>query len=235
MELKDKVVVVTGGGRGLGRSIALALAREGAQLVLAARTESQLNAVRDEATALGTEALAVPTDVTDPRQIEELASTTLDAFGTVDVIINNAGTGTVLRPVQETTLEYWESMINTNARSAFLLTKALLPVMLAKQSGHVVNILSTVAQRGVSTASAYCASKAGMAAFGEALAAEVRSQGIRVTNVFCEPMNTWLRWEATPDFPRDRVMEPEDVAEAVVGVLKLHPDVMVDEVTVRRR
>ncbi|MBL7064588.1 MAG: SDR family oxidoreductase [Anaerolineae bacterium] len=219
----------------MGRSIALALAREGARFVLAARTESELNGVRDEVTALGAEAITVPTDVADPQQIADLAKATLDRFGTVDVIINNAGTGTVLGPVQDTTLEYWESMINTNARSAFLLTKALLPTMLANQSGHVININSTVAKKGVSTASAYCASKAAMAAFGESLAAEVRSEGIRVTNVFCEPMNTWLRWAATPDFARDRVMEPEDVAQVVVDVLKLHRDVMVDDIPVRRR
>jgi NAD(P)-dependent dehydrogenase (short-subunit alcohol dehydrogenase family) len=155
MELRDKVVVITGGGRGLGISIALALAREGARFVLAARTESELNGVRDEVTPLGAEAITAPTDVADPQQIADLAKATLDRFGTVDVIINNAGAGTVLGPVQDTTLEYWEPMINTNAHSAFLLTKALLPTMLANQSGHVININSTVAKKGVSTASAY--------------------------------------------------------------------------------
>jgi 3-oxoacyl-[acyl-carrier protein] reductase len=233
MELNGKVAVITGSGRGLGRSIALALAAEGARLVLAARTESELNAVRDEVEALGAEAIVVPTDVAAPQQIENLAKVTLDTFGTVDIVINNAGTGTVLGPVQDTTLEYWESMMNVNARSAFLLTKAFLPTLLEKRSGHVLNISSVVAKRGVATASAYCASKAAMGAFGESLAAEVRSQGIRVTNVFAEPMNTWLRWAATPDFPRDRVMEPEDVAQAVVDVLKLKDNVLVDEIPVR--
>jgi 3-oxoacyl-[acyl-carrier protein] reductase len=233
MELNGKVAVITGSGRGLGRSIALALAAEGARLVLAARTESELNAVRDEVEALGAEGIVVPTDVADPQQIENLAKVTLDTFGTVDIVINNAGTGTVLGPVQDMSLEYWESMMNVNARSAFLLTKAFLPTLLEKRSGHVLNISSVVAKRGVATASAYCASKAAMGAFGESLAAEVRSQGIRVTNVFAEPMNTWLRWAATPDFPRDRVMEPEDVAQAVVDVLKLKDNVLVDEIPVR--
>lgn len=233
MELNGKVAVITGSGRGLGRSIALALAAEGARLVLAARTESELNAVRDKVKALGAEAIVVPTDVADPQQIENLAKVTLDTFGTVDIVINNAGTGTVLGPVQDTSLEYWESMMNVNARSAFLLTKAFLPTLLEKRSGHVLNISSVVAKRGVATASAYCASKAAMGAFGESLAAEVRSRGIRVTNVFAEPMNTWLRWAATPDFPRDRVMEPEDVAQAVVDVLKLKDNVLVDEIPVR--
>ena len=233
MELKDKVVVITGGGRGLGRSLALALAREGARLVLAARTESELLAVQEEVQALGAEAYVVPTDVADVEQVQQLATKVLDKFGTVDVIINNAGTGTVLEPVQNTTLEYWEEMINTNARGPFFLTKALLPTMLDKGAGHVVNISSTVAKKGVSTASAYCASKAALGAFGESLAAEVRSQGIRVTNVFCEPMDTWLRWAATPDFARDRVMHPDVVAEAVVDVLKLGSNAWVDELPVR--
>ena len=234
MDLTDKVVVITGGGRGVGRSIALALAREGARLVLAARTESELNAVHDEVKALGAEAIVVPTDVADPPHIEHMAKVTLDTFGTVDVVINNAGTGTVLAPVQDTTLEYWESMMNTNARSAFLVTKAFLPTLLEKRSGHVINISSVVAKKGVATASAYCASKAAMAAFGESLAAEVSAQGIRVSNLFCGPINTWLRWAATPDFPRDGVVEPEDIAQAVVGVLKLKDYVLVDEIPVRR-
>lgn len=234
MELKGKVVIVTGGGRGVGRSLALLLAREGAQLGLVARTASQLDTVCAEVKALGAEAISVPTDLAQPEQIERMAQTVLNHFGTIDVLINNAGGGTVLAPVQDTTLEYLNEMLNVNARGTFLVTKAFLPTLLAKKSGAIFMVNSVVAKKGVSGASAYCASKAGMAALGESLQAEVGSHGIRVTNVFCEPINTWMRWTATPNYPRERVIEPEDVAQAVVDVLKLPDRVLVNEIPVRR-
>jgi 3-oxoacyl-[acyl-carrier protein] reductase len=233
MELRDKVVVITGAGRGAGRAIALALAREGARLVLASRTESELNAVREEVKSLGAEVIAVPTDVSDPKQIEHMAQETLDAFGTVDVIINNAGWCPPLRLVHDTTVEDWDYVMNVNARGTFLVTKAFLPTLLAKRSGHVINISSDVVKKGVATASAYCASKAAVVALGESLLAEVAPLGIRVTNFLPGTMNTGMRWDDDPDFPRETVMEPHDLAQIVVSVLKLKDYVLVEEIPVR--
>jgi 3-oxoacyl-[acyl-carrier protein] reductase len=233
MELKDKVVVVTGAGRGAGRSIALALAREGARLALASRTESELNAVREEVKTLGAEVIAVPTDLSDPKQIEGMAQETLNAFGTVDVIINNAGWCPPLRLVQDATIEDWDFAMNVNARGAFLVTKAFLPTLLAKRSGHVMNVSSNVAKKGVATAVAYGASKAAMLAFGQGLLDEVAPLGIRVTNVVPGTMNTSQRWDDNPDFPRETVIEPDDMAQVVVSVLKLNDYVLVEEIPVR--
>ena len=232
-ELKDKVIVVTGAGRGAGRSIALALARERARLALAARTETELNAVRDEVQALGAEAIAIPTDLSDPNQVAHLAKKTLDTFGTVDVIINNAGWCPPLRLVQDTTIEDWDFAMNVNARGPFLLIKALLPTMLAKRSGYVINISSEVARGGCATASAYSASKAALLALGESLLDEVAPFGIRVTNVLPGTMNTGMRWDDNPDFPRETVMEPDDLAQVVVDLLKLNDYVLVREIPVR--
>ena len=233
MELRDKVVVLTGAGRGAGRSIALALAREGARLALASRTESELNAVREEVKALGAEAIAIPTDLSDPKQVEDLAQETLAAFGSVDVIINNAGWCPPLRLVQDTTIEDWDFAMNVNARAPFLLIKALLPTMLAKRSGHVINISSNVARGGCATAGAYSASKAAMLALGESLLDEVAKMGVRVTNVLPGTMNTGMRWDDDPDFPRETVMEPDDLAQVVVNVLKLNDYVLIKEIPVR--
>jgi NAD(P)-dependent dehydrogenase (short-subunit alcohol dehydrogenase family) len=231
MELRDKVVVITGAGRGAGRSMALALAREGARLVLASRTESELNAVREEAQALGAEAIAVPTDLSDPRQIEDMAQETLRVFGTVDVIINNAGWSPPLRAVQDTTIKDWDYAMQVDARGAFLVTKAFLATLLAKHSGHVINI-ATLSREGVANACAYCASKAALLAFGESLLAEVAPQGIRVTNVLAGTMNTKMRWNDNPDFPRETVIEPEDLAQTVVNVLKMNDYVLIAEIPV---
>jgi NAD(P)-dependent dehydrogenase (short-subunit alcohol dehydrogenase family) len=233
MELRDKVVVVTGAGRGAGRSIALALAREGARLALASRTESELKAVGEEVKALGAEVIAIPTDLSDPQQIEGMAQETLKTFGTVDVVINNAGWCPALRLVQDTSTEDWDFAMNVNARGAFLVTKAFLPTLLAKRSGHVLNVSSEIAKKGVATAVAYGASKAAMLAFGQGLLAEVAPLGIRVTNVVPGTMNTSQRWDDNPDFPRETVMEPDDLAQVVVSLLKLNDYVLVEEIPVR--
>ena len=233
MELRDKVVVVTGAGRGAGRSIALALAREGARLALASRTKSELNAVREEVKALGAEVIAIPTDLSDPKQIEDMAQETLKTFGTVDVVINNAGWCPALRLVQDTSIEDWDFAMNVNARGAFLMTRAFLPTLLAKRSGHVLNVSSEIAKKGVATAVAYGASKAAVLAFGQGLLAEVAPLGIRVTNVVPGTMNTSQRWDDNPDFPRETVMEPDDLAQVVVSLLKLNDYVLVEEIPVR--
>lgn len=233
MELRDKVIVLTGAGRGAGRSIALSLAGEGARLALASRTESELNAVQEEVEALGAEVIALPTDLSDPSQVDGLAQGTLKAFGTVDVIINNAGWCPPLRLVHDTTLEDWDFAINVNARGPFLLIKALLPTMLAKGSGHVINVSSNVARGGCATASAYSAAKAALLALGETLLEEVAKHGIRVTSMLPGTINTGMRWDDDPDFPRETVIEPEDFAQVVISVLKLNDYVLVEEIPVR--
>ena len=233
MDLKDKVIVVTGAGRGAGRSIALALVEEGARLALASRTVSEVNAVRDEVKAAGGQVIAVPTDLSDPKQVEGLAKETLSAYGTVDAIINNAGWCPPLRLVQDTAIEDWDFAMNVNARGPFLLIKALLPTMLAKRNGHVINVSSDIARGGCATASAYGASKAAMISLGESLLDEVAGFGIRVTNMVPGTMNTNQRWDQDPDFPRETVMEPEDFAQLVVSLLKLNDYVLVKEVGVR--
>jgi 3-oxoacyl-[acyl-carrier protein] reductase len=233
VELRDKVIVLTGAGRGAGRSIALSLAGEGARLALASRTESELNAVREEVRALGAEVIALPTDLSDPSQVDGLAQETLKAFGTVDVIINNAGWCPPLRLVHDTTLEDWDFAINVNARGPFLLIKALLPTMLAKGSGHVINVSSNVARGGCATASAYSAAKAALLALGETLLEEVAKHGIRVTSMLPGTINTGMRWDDDPDFPRETVIEPEDFAQVVISVLKLNDYVLVEEIPVR--
>jgi 3-oxoacyl-[acyl-carrier protein] reductase len=233
MQLRDKVVVVTGAGRGAGRSIALALVEEGARLVLASRTVSELNSVRDVVKALGGTVIAVPTDLSDAKQVEDLAQETLSAFGTVDVIINNAGWCPPLRLVQDTAIEDWDMAMNINARGPFLLIRALLPTMLGKRNGHVINVSSDVARGGCATASAYGASKAALISLGESLLDEVAKFGIRVTNMVPGTMNTDQRWDDDPDFPREMVMEPEDLAQLVVCLLKLNDYVLVKEVPVR--
>ena len=233
MKLTNKVVVISGAGRGVGRSIALALAPEKTRLVLAARTITELEEVKVKVEELGGTAIICPTDISDPHQIQVMADDTLKAFQTVDVIINNAGWSPPLRPIQDTTIEDWNYVLNVNARGTFLITKAFLPTLLAKQNGHVINISSVTGVRGVATASAYCMSKAAQLAFGQSLLAEVRSEGIHVTNLTSEPVDTRMRWEITPNYPTDRVIQPDDVGQIVVNILKMSDKVLLDDIPIR--
>jgi 3-oxoacyl-[acyl-carrier protein] reductase len=234
MELQDSVVVVTGASRGVGRSIALALASEGARMALVALSEAGLEDVRREVEERGGEAVAIPTDLRVPDQIEAMVKETLATFGTVDAVINNAGWSPPLRPIQDTAMEDWDHVMQVNARAPYQITKLFLPTLLEKGSGHVINISSLVGKRGVATASAYCMSKAAVMAMGESLIAEASPQGIRMTNFACGAINTDMRWEATPDYPMEQVIEPEDVAQAVVNVLKMNDTVLIEEVPIRR-
>jgi 3-oxoacyl-[acyl-carrier protein] reductase len=234
MELQDSVVVVTGASRGVGRSIALALASEGASMALVAISEAGLEDVRREVEERGGEAVAIATDLRMPDQIEAMVKETLATFGTVDAIINNAGWSPPLRPIQDTDMEDWDQVMQVNARAPYQITKLFLPTLLEKGSGHVINISSLVGKRGVATASAYCMSKAAMMAMGESLIAEASPKGIRMTNFACGAVNTDMRWEATPDYPMEQVIEPEDVAQAVVNVLKMNDTVLIEEVPIRR-
>ena len=233
MKLTNKVVVISGAGRGVGRSIALALAPEKTRLVLVARTITELEEVKVQVEELGGTAIVCPTDISDPHQIQVMADDALKAFQTVDVIINNAGWSPPLRPIQDTTIEDWNYVLNVNARGTFLITKAFLPTLLAKQNGHVINISSVTGVRGVATASAYCMSKAAQLAFGQSLLAEVRSEGIHVTNLTSEPVDTRMRWEITPNYPTDRVIQPDDVGQIVVSILKMNDKVLLDDIPVR--
>ena len=233
MELNNRVVVISGAGRGVGRSIALALAPEKTRLSLVARTITELEEVKVKVEELGGTAIVCPTDISATHQIQVMADETLKAFQTVDVIINNAGWSPPLRPIQDTTIEDWNYVVNVNARGTFLITKVFLPTLLANQSGHVINISSVTGVKGVATASAYCMSKAAQLAFGQSLLAEVRSEGIHVTNLTSEPVDTRMRWEITPNYHADRVIQPEDIGQIVVSILKMGDKVLIDDIPVR--
>lgn len=232
MDLTNKVAVVTGGGRGIGRAIALALAERGAAVTVCARTRSEIDAVADEIRRGGGKALAVACDISKPEQVERLVAAALAEFGTLDVLVNNAGVYQPLHPVGEITLDEWDAVMAVNARGTFIVTHAVLPTLLEKKSGAIILISSAVARHGAPTAAAYCASKAAALLFSEALAAEVNPLGIKVSTIVATPVNTRMRWEATPDHPRARVIQPGDIARAVTHLLEQDDRVNTPELVV---
>ena len=170
--LTDRVALVTGAGRGIGRGIALAFAELGAHVACAARTESEIEATADEVRRFGRRALAVRCDVTDPAQLEDLARRTVDELGRVDLLVNNAG-GFPPMPFLDTDLPTWEWCLRFNLTSAFVLTRACVPHMLDRDGGVVLNISSAAGRIVRKTFVAYGTAKAALSFMTRQLAAEL--------------------------------------------------------------
>ena len=229
-KLRGRVVLITGAGRGLGRSTALAFSREGARLALAARTAEQLESVAHEARSLGGETITIPTDVVDPAQVETCVARTQAALGPVDIAISNAGVN-VRGPVVELSPAEWDLIHHTNLRAAFLLARAVLPDMLPRGDGHLFMVASAAGRRPRGGIAAYAAAKAGLISFSQALAAEVKDRGIRVTAVIPGTLNTpWF--DDRPEMDRATMLDPDEVARAIVEVARLDRATLVPEITI---
>jgi NAD(P)-dependent dehydrogenase (short-subunit alcohol dehydrogenase family) len=187
--LQGKTAVITGGSRGLGKAMALALAAEGVQIVLAARDEAAMAEVAGQIEALGSQALTVKTDVTDETAVDALRARTLEHFGTVDILINNAGIN-LRKPVHEFTLEEWRRVNDTNVTSVFLLCRAFVPVMKGKGYGRIVNMTSIMSHISLPGRTAYSTSKAALLGFTRALALELATDGITVVGISPGPFAT---------------------------------------------
>ncbi len=184
MLLTGKVAVITGGGRGIGRAIALKFSGEGSAIVIAARTKSEIEAVAKEIRDVGGRALAVPADVADEKQCEHLIHTATAQFGQVDLLVNNAGDYGPVKPVEEISPAEWDAVIAAHLRGAYLLTRLVLPGMYARLSGAILNISSLSAKSAFPWGAPYAAAKAGMLGLTRVTAAEAARKGVRI-NAIC--------------------------------------------------
>ena len=212
MKLAARVAIVTGAGRGIGRAIAVAYAREGAKVSLAARTADQLEAVAEEIRALGGEALVVATDVRQKAQVQRLVARTLERFGQVDILVNNAGVARHAY-LPDITEEDWDLTFDVNVKGVFLCTQAVLPYMMEQRAGKVINVASGAGLRGTPRRAAYSASKFAVIGFADALAQEIGQYGINVNTICPGPVATEMR---SGNYPLERpelLPQPEEVAK----------------------
>jgi NAD(P)-dependent dehydrogenase (short-subunit alcohol dehydrogenase family) len=183
MKLKDKVALITGGGRGIGKAIAQAYAREGATLALCARTGAELEQTVKELRSANVEAKGWVCDVSLEEPVKAFVAAVEKNFGRVDVLVNNAGVMTRPAPIGEIDVKKWDYTIAVNLRGPFLITQAVLPIMRAQKSGSIINVSSMIGRGAYANFLAYATSKWGLEGFTQTLAAEVRSTGIRVNSV----------------------------------------------------
>jgi NADP-dependent 3-hydroxy acid dehydrogenase YdfG len=228
--LQGQVAIVTGAGRGIGHAVATALAREGATVVLAARTRQQLAATAAAIRESGRAALAIPTDVTQDGAVEAMVEQAIAELGRVDILVTAAGAAS-FGPVVGTKPADWDPILAVNLRAVMVCCRAVLPVMIRQRRGTIINVASVAAQRPIPGAAVYTATKAGVVGFSRVLAEELRAEGVRVGVLVPGAVDTPL-WDTIPNSPdRSRMLRPEDVARAAVLMASLPPGAALEELT----
>jgi NAD(P)-dependent dehydrogenase (short-subunit alcohol dehydrogenase family) len=227
VNLQGKVILVTGASRGIGLAMAKTLGQEGARLILVARNRGPLE--QAAAQVSGT-VMSAAADVTKPGEVKRLFATLQKRIGRLDVLINNAGAFT-FKPFRKTTLDDWRRNLETNLTSIFLTTQAALP-LLKRSRGDVVNILSISSRVAFANCSAYTASKFGALGLTDVLRRELHAQGIRVTAILPGMTNTRMKKEFDFPVPRQDLLQPEDVAAAVLSALVQPRRATVEEILV---
>jgi NADP-dependent 3-hydroxy acid dehydrogenase YdfG len=234
--LTNKTVLITGGGSGIGAAATAALLREGAKVAIAGRNLEKLNAVAER---LGKpkNLFTIAADVSDKAQVATLVRTAITKLGSIDILVNNAGTNLKERTFRELTTDAWDKLIRINLDGAFYTIHAVLPGMLARKDGVIINIVSIAGKRASPLGGvAYAASKFGMAALGIGLAAEEKDSGIRVCNIYPGEVDTPIlefRPQPISEDHRAKILKPEDVADAVRFVAMLPAHVSVPELVIK--
>ena len=224
--LKNRVAVVTGASRGIGLAIAHALARAGAEVVLVSRSRKALESAKKK---IGARASVVAADVSRAADVDRIFRHVKRRHGRLDILVNCAGIFTY-KPFAETTLDDWQRNIGTNLTSVFLAVKAALPLWESNRNAHLVNILSTSSRHAFANCSAYTAAKFGALGLTRVLREELQPKGIRVTAILPGLTDTEMLNEFGFEIPRARVMQPEDVADAVIGAVQQPARTAVNEV-----
>jgi 3-oxoacyl-[acyl-carrier protein] reductase len=183
LEFEEKVAIITGGARGIGRATAMEFIKHGARVAIVDLREKELEEVSKTIQKMSREVLPIKGDVSNNNDVQEAIRKTLDRFGKIDILINNAGIGDVIGPVINTSEEDWDRVLRVNLKSVFLFSKGVVPFMIKNKSGSIVNVASLAGKEGNENMAPYSVSKAGIICFSRVLAKEVVKYGIRVNSV----------------------------------------------------
>lgn len=216
-ELNGQIAVVTGGGTGIGEGVALALAREGAKVVVCGRRARPLERSLAAIKEAGGDGMAIEADVSKVEDVDRLVHTTLDIYGPVDILVNNAGIGGS-GYIHEHDIDTWDRVMAVNLRGPFLTARAVLPLMRERGSGHIVNISSESGLEYYQRNGAYGVAKHALNALGEYIQRENQELGIRVDTI-CPGMVITEMTEDAPGLDHDKCLYPEDIADLVIWLL----------------
>jgi len=228
MDLKGKIVIVTGAGKGIGRETALSLAREGCRVVLVSRTEDELEKVKKEIEEIGGKALMVAVDISKKQNIDRILELTLKEFGRVDILINNAGIH-IASPFLEVTEEEWDKVININLKAMFFFSQAALRIIKENRKGYIINISSTAALQVPARASVYGISKLGVQGLSQALYETAKEYGVKVSVIYPGMTDTKMLREINLPVDPSCWMLPGDIAGCILFLLKQSDRVVVKE------
>jgi 3-oxoacyl-[acyl-carrier protein] reductase len=229
--LSGKVSIVTGASSGIGRVIARRLSEHGCRIVLASRSDTELKTLQREISEGGGQSVAVRTDLSRYEDLDQLVHAALDEFETIDFLVNNAGWGRKA-VIAKARIEDWENTFRVNLLAPMILSKLVLPTLITRQTGAVVNISSISGRAGQAGSSAYAASKSGLIAFSQSLYEEVREYGIKVTAILPGFVDTPMI-PTVRHLDRSKMLRPDDVAEAVLFVLTSSATSCPVEITLR--
>lgn len=230
--LENKVVWVTGAGRGIGKAIAEALGKEKAVLALSSRTADEIKSVAESVNANGGKACSFPCDVSSETDVSGTVKKIEKTLGGINLLINNAGVAK-FAPLVETSIDDWDRMMNINLKGAFLCIREVLPSMIEKKSGHIINIVSVAGIEPFSNSSAYCSSKYGMMGLTSVTREEAREHNIKVTAILPGTVNTPIWDDIGGDFDRSKMMPPEDIAQAVLAACKQSEKTSIENIIIR--
>ena len=230
MTLKGKTIIITGASKGIGRALALGLAKQGANLSLVARSQTELAAVQTEARALGGQCLINVGSVANESDVNAAVANTIAAYGTVDFMINNAGYG-IFGSTESYTAEAWSDVYDTNVKGTFMFSKAVLPTMKSAGEGHIINVASDVAKRVFDGGSLYCSSKFAQDAFSAALRKEVRKDGIKVSVVYSGLVDTNFHPDPHSE-SKQTWLTDVDMADSILFIMGQPKHVVIDELMI---
>ncbi len=232
MNLKGKTAMVTGASRGIGRETALALAREGANVAISARTGSQLEEVAAEIRKHRVEVVTFSGDMSDETDIRTFVKGTLDRFGRLDILVNNAGIGR-FHPVADMPTAEWDAMFNLNVRGLFLMTRECLPALRRAGESVVVNVVSLAGKNSFAGGSGYAATKHAVLAFSRCLMLEERRNGLGVLAICPGSVDTHFSFPQGHEPARDHILRPGDIAESILFMIHRPQHAMISEIDIR--
>jgi NAD(P)-dependent dehydrogenase (short-subunit alcohol dehydrogenase family) len=216
----ERTAVITGAGQGIGRAVAQVFATNGMRTMLVGRTRAKLEATAAEVETLGPAPVIFVADVAVENDVSRLYAALAQDTRSLDALVNCAGEA-FIAPLEETTRDDWDRLIANNLTGPFLMTRTLLPLLRRSHIASIINIASKVALKGYGTVTAYTAAKAGLVGLTQSLADELRDEEIRVVALCPGPVDTPMRWDATPDFDRTMVIDAEVVARMALHIVQL--------------